>query len=454
MATFLNLNRLILFTRFPQPGTTKTRLAPVLGSQGAADLQREMTEHVTRQIRAFTTRHPMAVDIRFAGGTARQMQKWLGRGFNYDPQGTGHIGKRMRAAFADAFATGAAAAVLIGSDVPGISALGLKKAFLALKRHPMVVGPAADGGYYLIGLRADTFSRIGRRLFDDCNWGGGTIFAETMRRAGQDGRRGWILEKLADVDRPEDLPVWRQALRRGGRKGISVIVPVLDEEQSLKQTLESVSRGRHREVIVVDGGSRDGTVRLARAMGATVLSGVPPRSRQMNQGAAAAAGDTLLFLHGDTRLPKGWDDAVDEGVAMPGVAAGAFSLCLDSAARSMRLVGRLATWRSRCLSLPYGDQALFVSAERFWAAGGFADMPIMEDFELVRRLKKMGGRVTTLPAAVTTSPRRWTSLGVLKTTLVNQMVVAAYFAGTPPAVLARWYRSGRLVPGPGFFRGH
>ncbi len=205
---------MILFTRFPQPGATKTRLIPLLGTQGAADLQREMTEHVTGQICKFLATHPVRVDIRFDGGDAAQMGKWLGRGFNYHPQGPGDIGCRMRTAFKDAFAAGAKTAVLIGGDVPGISALILHKAFTALTHENMVIGPARDGGYYLLGLRDRAFSRIGHFLFDGCNWGGDRVFAKTVANAGKDGISCIILEELTDIDRPEDLPVWHRVLQK------------------------------------------------------------------------------------------------------------------------------------------------------------------------------------------------------------------------------------------------
>jgi hypothetical protein len=274
--------------------------------------------------------------------------------------------------------------------------------------------------------------------------------------AGKNGVDGMILEELADIDRPEDLPVWvhtrSQKKKNSAEKDISVIIPVLNEEKTFKKTLLSAGRGKHREIIVVDGGSSDGTTTLARSMGAKVITGFPPRSRQMNKGAVAAAGDILLFLHGDTCLPERYHEHIYRGVDTPGFAAGAFSLRIDSPARVMGLVGKLANLRSRFLSLPYGDQGLFLTTERFWTAAGFADIPIMEDFELVRRLKKMGGDIVTLPASVVTSSRRWAAMGVLRTTLINQMVLAAYFSGIPLPAIAAWYRSGGVLPGRG--KGH
>ena len=153
-----------------------------------------------------------------------------------------------------------------------------------------------------------------------------------------------------------------------------------------------------------------------------------------------AGGDLLLFLHADTRLPGGFAEAVRQTLAFPGIAAGAFEFRLDARMPGLRVVERVANWRSRYLEFPYGDQAIFLRAGLFREVGGFADLAIMEDFELIRRLKKTG-RVRTVPLPALTSARRWRNVGVVKTTLMNQVMVLAYFLGVSPLSLARWYRS-------------
>jgi rSAM/selenodomain-associated transferase 2 len=158
----------------------------------------------------------------------------------------------------------------------------------------------------------------------------------------------------------------------------------------------------------------------------------------MNVGAAAATGNILLFLHADTLLPEGYDGQVRGALSRPGAAAGAFALGIDSPLPSLRIMENVANWRSRFLQKPYGDQALFLAAETFRAIGGYPDLPIMEDFELVRRLKKKG-RIIVLPAPVTTSARRWLHLGVWKTWFVNQAAITAYFCGIAPGTIARFY---------------
>ena len=151
----------------------------------------------------------------------------------------------------------------------------------------------------------------------------------------------------------------------------------------------------------------------------------------------------LLFLHGDTRLPPGFDQWVQDLLANPGIVAGAFALGIDGPEIGLKIIEKLANFRSRFFQLPYGDQAIFLRPNLLRVIGGFPDMPIMEDFVLTRRLKKEG-RIAIAPVAVQTSARRWLKLGILKTTLINQAVLLAYFFGCDPERLARWYRKIKL----------
>jgi uncharacterized protein len=222
---------------------------------------------------------------------------------------------------------------------------------------------------------------------------------------------------------------------------ISVIIPALNEEKCIGRTLQSLQQGAGVEVIVVDGGSADDTVRQAKAAGARVMVAAGGRACQLNVGAQAAPGDILFFLHADTLAPPGFDRAMRAALQDPRVAAGAFRLGIRGASAGLRLVEHLANWRSRWLGLPYGDQGLFVRADLFRELGGFPELPIMEDYVMVRRLGRRG-RLVTLPLAVATSGRRWQSLGIWRTTLINQMMIIGYSLGVEPAVLARWYRAG------------
>jgi uncharacterized protein len=435
---------LILFTRYPEPGKTKTRLIPVLGAAGAAALQREMSEDVLSRARPLGA-EDVSLEVRYEGGTPNLMREWLGPGQPCREQGGGDVGLRMSLAFTEGFQAGFERIVLIGTDCPGISADLVRKAFADLLRHEVVLGPANDGGYYLVGLR-----RAVPRLFEGIAWGTSGVLRATLEIASSLRLAVSTLEPLDDVDRPEDLRVWEEFRKRNPERFpdpatlpvISIVIPTLDEEENIAGCLSSTGQAKDIERIVVDGGSRDRTLEIARQMGARTVPAFRGRAAQMNAGAREATGEVLIFLHADTRLPAGFDSLVRETLQIPGIAAGAFEFRLDSTSLGLRFIERVANWRSRRLQLPYGDQAIFLKSSLFREIGGFPEIPIMEDVELVRRLKKMG-RIKTLGVDAVTSARRWRELGIWKTTLLNEAVLGAYYLGLSPLRIYRFSRRER-----------
>ena len=435
--------RLVIFTRYPEPGKTKTRMIPELGVEGAADLQRQMTDHLVSKVKTLIERRSLAVEIRFEGGRERLMRNWLGPSFSYRHQGRGDIGRRMQRALGDGFQDGYTSMVIIGSDIPDISGEIIDQAFEELQKNNLVLGPAGDGGYYLIGIQKADQDQAYRKLFEAINWGTDQVLSQTLAAAGRLGIGYALLDTLKDVDRPEDLRIWNRALRSEpdltAQKRISIIIPTLNEANVIEETITRLPQSEQVEIVVVDGSSSDGTDEMARKLGARVLSARPSKAVQMNAGAAEARGEVLLFLHADTRLPANFEEKVMAALSRNGICAGAFTLGIDSNDRGVRFIERVANWRARFFQMPYGDQALFVSRDLFLEIGGFADYPIMEDFELIRRLKK-NGKIAILPESVQTSPRRWQNLGVFRTWFLNQIIIGAYFIGIPPQRLAFWYR--------------
>ncbi|MBE9542881.1 MAG: TIGR04283 family arsenosugar biosynthesis glycosyltransferase, partial [Proteobacteria bacterium] len=410
---------------------------------GAADLQRRMTDCLVSKVKTWIEQRSLAVEIRFEGGSEKLMRQWLGPSFSYRHQGRGDIGRRMERAIADGFQDGYTSIVIIGSDIPDISSEIIDQAFEELQKNNLVLGPAGDGGYYLIGMQKTDENQAYSELFEAINWGTNQVLSQTITAANQLGIGYALLDTLKDVDRPEDLRIWNRALRSESdltaKKHISIIIPTLNEANVIEETITRLPQSKQVEIVVVDGGSSDGTDEMARELGARVLSTAPSKAEQMNAGAAEARGEVLLFLHADTRLPANFEEKVMTAVSRKGFCAGAFTLGIDSEEWGLRFIEWIANWRARFFKMPYGDQALFVSRQLFHEIGGFQDYPIMEDFELIRRLKKKG-KIAILPESVQTSPRRWQNLGVFKTWFLNQIILAAYFIGIPPHRLARWYR--------------
>lgn len=226
---------------------------------------------------------------------------------------------------------------------------------------------------------------------------------------------------------------------------LSIVIPTLDEAARIGARLEELAAmDGVAEVIVVDGGSRDGTASLARTRpGVRVIEAPRGRASQQNAGAAAASGDVLLFLHADVALPEDAAAHVAEALSDPRVVAGAFRTWTvdDAGGSSLGPLLHLADVRSRYSGLPYGDQALFVRADAFRRVGGFPDQPLMEDLEISRRLRRIG-RIRVVRASVRVSGRRFVARPILYTLAVN-VFPALYALGVPPRWLARLYGSPR-----------
>jgi rSAM/selenodomain-associated transferase 2 len=228
--------------------------------------------------------------------------------------------------------------------------------------------------------------------------------------------------------------------REVGMSKLSIIVPVLNEGESIADALDALAdlRALGVEVIVVDGGSRDATVPRARARADRVISAPRGRALQMNAGAEKACGDVLLFLHADTRLPGDADHIVLDGIARSGRAWGRFDVKIDGDSPLLVAVAWLMNIRSRLTGIATGDQAIFVRRDAFHSVGGFPAIPLMEDIALSKRLKR-ASRPLCLRACAVTSGRRWDKNGVASTVLLMWRLRLAYFFGADPKALARQY---------------
>lgn len=220
---------------------------------------------------------------------------------------------------------------------------------------------------------------------------------------------------------------------------LSVVIPTLNAAASLPETLSALDDGDGlvAETVVSDGGSTDGTVAFARARGCKVASGAKGRGGQLARGAEAASGDWLLFLHADTVLSADWSEAVRRHMAdAPGQAA-VFRFALDDPSPAARRLERMVAWRVKLLALPYGDQGLLIARALYDAVGGFSDLPLMEDVELIGRIGRR--RLAALPAVATTSAARYLRDGYLRRMARNAGCLSLYFLGVSPRRIARIY---------------
>lgn len=436
-------DRIIVFSRYALPGQAKTRLISAIGAEKAAELQVQMSRQTINMAREFCSSLSCEVEVRFAGGDADLMANQIGVSARYVAQVGIHLGERLTQAVENAFREGTQRVVVVGADCPELNREDLQNAFQSLLNCDVVLGPARDGGYYLIGLKTNR-----PQLFQGIEWGSEWVLNQTLARAKAAKLRVGQLPIRSDVDHPEDLlicrrmaPLFAEVLPKTEPGLLSIIIPTRNEASGIERTLSPLVSLPHVEILVADGGSEDATVEIARSLGVRVIRTRPGRGSQMNVAAAQAQGEALLFLHADTRLPANFQKHVWEILAQ-GAIAGAFRLRIDDRRALLRVVEWGANLRSRVRQMPYGDQGLFLKAETFYQLGGFPNWPLMEDYEFCRRLRRRG-KIRLACASVMTSARRWKRLGVIRTTLRNQLCIAAYLAGISPQRLARWYALGK-----------
>lgn len=419
---------IIVFTRLPEPGKAKTRLIPALGADGAAELQRRMTMQTVGRAWAISARLPDThLTIAHEGGTARGMREWLGP-LDFRKQSHGDLGGRLNRTMLEAHAGGAGKIVITGTDCPDLNEKDLTDALLALEESDVVIGPAQDGGYYLIGMR-----RPQPCLFEDIPWSTARVFDTTLQRAKAAGLTVGILPTLRDVDEPADVAHAEASLEIG--RGVTVIIPALEEAAALKTLLPILQAGNPLQIIVADGGSSDETAAVAASHGVEIIRSPRGRAQQMNEAAKHARGEYLLFLHADTLPPQDFTATIASHLTA-GVAAGAFRFALAEPVSLRGLIECLTRLRGEVFGTPYGDQGLFLRRSLFHAVGGFPDWPILEDMEMVKRLRRYGKLVITREHAPT-SARRWQRGGILSTWARHQLILAGYALGISPQRLAK-----------------
>jgi uncharacterized protein len=419
----------------PVAGRVKTRLQPVFTALECADIQRALLQRTLRwalDLAPETTVLALdgpPVDVP-AGVTVLEQQ---GR----------DLGERLARATAEAFRRTDGPLIVVGTD----TRLTREHADAALKQldagAEVVFGPSLDGGYYLLALARPLPALF---VIDPREWGGERVLELCLRAAWVGRHRTALIQRERDLDTPADAAAMEDdlelgpLLRRAHDPVVSVVVPTLDEAVALPGLLDHLASLEGRfETIVVDGGSSDGTPAIAAAHPAAplVLRVTGGRASQMNTGASAARGDPIVFLHADSRLPPRAYMALTTSAAD----GGNFALRFDGGDLFARALG--AWYRAqRRLGVYYGDSAIWLTRHAFDALRGFRDLPIMDDYDLARRLER-GFRTACLPGPVITSDRRWRALGIPRTMLSWIVIRWLFIAGVPPATLARLYRRAR-----------
>lgn len=446
----------IIFTRVPVPGKTKTRMMPHLTPVQCARLHKCFLQDILSECQ----RCGADIYIHYTmeketGNEGEERMRLLlgstGKKAVYVPQKGESLGERMYHAIEETLKKGYRSCVLLGTDVPELKAGEIKRAFGELGKKDIVFGRTADGGYYLVGMK-----KASREAFSLKRYGHKSVLEETVSQLEKAGVSVGFTGMLHDMDTPEDLRDYRNRIRQkpelrdtaAGRyvsaiSKISVIVPIYNEERTIDAMQSQLQKLKGKcEILFVDGGSTDATLsKIAPEF--TVLHSPKGRANQMNLGAKKSTGDILFFLHCDSELPEkplAWIRKV-----MQGYRAGCFGIAFHSWNFFMFTCRVISNHRIKDRKVMFGDQGIFLDRDLFFEAGMFPDIPIMEDYQFSLTLKEMGVRLGVAGRRIYTSDRRFPKGTVPKLQMMWKMnrLRKMYRAGVPSETLAKLYRDVR-----------
>ncbi len=426
---------LIIFMRYPEAGSVKTRLAATIGATEAARIYEKLVRRTLGVTSEFLAANPSVHAVVAFSPRERHAQmvsKFAGP-WELMPQEGTHLGERMGNADMALRSRGFEHVVLVGSDLLDLDAWDLTEAFDALAQEHAALGPASDGGFYLIGLGKPCSAVFAPRI-----WGTDKVLERTEELLRSNGFSVARIRCRSDLDEARDLHLME--VHPLLRDRLSIIIPTVDCGAALKSAL-GLLQGQiwpDDEIIVVQGGSATdhaleeaaGTIRLIRSSRG--------RGLQLNAGAHAAKGNLLFFLHDDSLPPVGFPFAIRRTCTNRSVGIGCFQLQFSPTNPSLDLVARWANLRSRWLRLPYGDQGLFCRKDFFERLGGFKRPCLMEDVDLVTRSRRHG-KILVLPLKIRTSPERYLRRGVLRASVQNHLIMFMYQLGVDDRTLYRIY---------------
>jgi len=426
---------LIIFMRYPEAGKVKSRLASSIGTVEAASVYEKLVRRTLGVAREFLGGDPEARAFVFfsPGKRRREVEAKFHGPWELMTQEGSHLGERMGNADKALRSLGFQQVVLIGSDLPDLDPHDLRNAFEALNRSSSVLGPAADGGFYLIGLAEPCDA-----VFASATWGTGEVLDRTQELLVRCGLRVLRLRCRSDLDEARDLHLLEGQSLFDDR--LSIVIPTIGFGPHMKRTLAFLQNQiwPGDEIILAQGGMGVGPgIEETPDMIRHVSS---PRGRglQLNAGATAARGTLLFFLHDDSLPPAGFAHAIRRTCMDQAVGLGCFELQFFPTTPSLNLVAGWANFRSRRLRLPYGDQGLFCRREFFERVGGFRRPYLMEDVDFVTRCRRLG-EVRVLPMEIRTSSERYLRKGVLRASMQNHMLMLLYLLGVDDGKLYRIY---------------
>jgi uncharacterized protein len=430
---------LILFMRYPEPGCVKSRLAAAVGPEEAARIYEKLIRRTLGVAADFKRERP-EVDLFIFFTPPDKMLRIEGAypgPWSLNCQQGLHLGERMDAAIRQVLACGYSDVLLVGTDLANLEPVDLTEAYQAVEKGYAALGPAADGGFYLIGL-----NRPCPAVFQLKSWGTGEIFARTEQLLLNSGFMVKRLKERRDIDCPEDLPFIQS--KPWFTASLSIIIPTLGSSDRLGPFLQNLQQQiwPDDEIILVEAETSDqqrGHVE-PKQVAQQIFSVHAPRGRglQLNRGVATAKGSLLFFLHDDSKPPPNFAYSIRKVCEAPSMSLGCFQLAFSPSNPLLNGIAKWANFRTRTLGLPYGDQGLFCRHDGFEKAGGFRKPYLMEDVDFVSHCRRLG-QLVVLSDSMVTSPEGYIRLGILRASLRNHLTMLLYHLGVDDRKLYRFY---------------
>lgn len=438
----------IVFTRVPVPGRTKTRMMPYFSPVECARLHENFLKDIAQECEKVNA----DIFVCYTPQRGKAYLKTIFKGVaDYIPQMGAGLGERMYQAIGYVLGKGYDSCVLIGTDIPELKASDLEYALRLLDVNDVVFGPTVDEGYYLVGMK-----RPIREAFEKKTYGTGNVLEQTVVPLKEMGLTVGYVRRLQDMDDREDITCYRSRMRvqkslqktYTGRyllkkQKISVILPVYNEETTIEKLQEQLlPLQKNCEIIFVDGGSTDATISMIDPS-FKILRSPKGRANQMNLGARESKGDILFFLHSDSELPKKPLEEIRE--VMKDYEAGCFGIAFHSRQFFMWTCRVISNHRIKDRKVMFGDQGIFITRELFFEAGMFPNLPIMEDYQFSLTLKEMGVKLGIARHRIYTSDRRFPKKTIpqLKVMWKMNRLRKMYRDGVPIETISKLYRDVR-----------
>lgn len=439
---------IIVFTRVPVPGQTKTRLMPYFTPKQCERLHSCMLQDTKGECEKVEADVFICYTPEDKEGKIRKI---FGKRVHYFPQRGEGLGVRMHVAIEEVLKRGYTSCILFGTDIPELHSTDMDNAFRVLETKDIVFGPTKDGGYYLVGMKAPH-----KEVFEKQSYGHDSVMENTLAGLKEAGLKVGFVHTLSDVDRKEDVVAFRQKMRKNPKlqntetgkylmrtAKISIIIPIYNEETTIVAMKRQMEGLKDKcEVIFVDGGSTDRTLELLGDT-FTVYHSDKGKAAQMNVGAKNSHGDILCFLHCDSEIPVTLVPEIR--YVMKDHQAGCFGIAFHSKNFFMWTCRVISNHRIKDRKVMFGDQGIFVTRELFFEVGMFAELPILEDYQFSLTLKEKGIRLGMARHRIYTSDRRFPdgTIPKLKLMWLMNRLRKMYRDGVPIEKIASLYKDVR-----------